>query len=110
MKIVFVNLDEMIAELKEKGISEVRIDALFQEKNINQGIVVLKAFVVAGAILKNSIIAHFEKVVFKNLKPFRKEEVAPIIQETLQAENEIKESIAEQGFTVRDGYFAEAVS
>ena len=108
---MFVNLDEMIAELKEKEITEVRVDALFKEKRTgNHGILSLKAFVTVGAILESGQVAHFENVVFSNLKPFRKEEVDPIIQETLQSENEIKESIAEQGFTVRNGYFAEAVS
>ena len=111
MKIVFAKLDEMIAELEEKQITEVRVDALFQEKRVGEhGIPFLKAFVTVGAILESDQVAHFEEVIFKNLKPFTKEDVDPIIQDTLQSENEIKTSLAERSFTVRNGYFAEAVS
>jgi len=111
LRITFGQLDEMLAELKEKGIKELRVDALFKEKKTeNPGILLLKAFVTVGAILKDSIIAHFEEVVFKNLKPLRKEDLEPIIRQTLQTENQVKQSLAAEGFTVRDGYFAEAVS
>ena len=111
LKIVFAKLDEMLAELKEKGITELRVDALFQEKKTsNQGIFVLKAFVAVGAMLKDGLVAHFEEVVFKNLKPLLKQDVEPIMQQTLQTENEIKQDLGAEGFTVRNGYFAEAVS
>jgi hypothetical protein len=111
LKVVFGELEEMLSELKEKEITEVRVDALFQEKNTeNQGILFLKAFVSVGAMLKKGLVAHFEEVIFKNLKPLLKQDVEPVIRQTLQAENEIKQSLAGQGFTVRDGYFAEAVS
>jgi len=110
LKIVFGNLEEMLAELKEKEITEIRVDALFQERGVNQGLVVFKAFVTVGAILENASVGHFEKVIFKNLRPFRNEEVEQIIRDTLKAENEIKQSLAAENFTVRNGYFAEAVS
>jgi len=111
LKIVFGKFDEMVAELKEKEITELRVDALFQEKKTsNQGIVVLKAFVTVGAILESDQVAHFENVLFKKLKPFNDVDVEPIIRETLKAENAIKQNLAEQGFTVRNGYFGEAVS
>ena len=110
LKVVFGNLDEMIAELKEKEITEVRVDALFREKRIEHGIFILKAFVTAGALLKNGLVGHFERVIFKNVRPLREEEIEPIIQETLEAEKELKKDLVEQSFTVRNGYFGEAVS
>jgi len=111
LRIVFGKLDEMIAELKEKEIKELRIDALFQEKKTNNhGVFAFKAFVTLGAVLRDGLVAQFEEVVFQNLKPFGKEGLEPIIRQTLQAENQIKQNLAEQGFSVRNGYFAEAVS
>jgi hypothetical protein len=118
MKVVFGDLEEMLSELKEKEIRDIRVEALYDERYSKEGIPFLKVYVTVQALLPqhlygphNSVIAYlnacYEKVTFKGIKPFTKEEMKPIFDENLKAKDEIASRLPEAGFTVRAGHFRE---
>ena len=109
MKVVFGDLDEMLSELREKEIFDVRIEALYGERYSKQGIPFLKVYVTAQALLSPTLYAHYERVTFTGVKPFSKEELKSLFDENLKAKEEIKERVAESRFWVRGGHFAEEV-
>jgi hypothetical protein len=107
MKVVFGDLDEMLSELREKEISDVRIEALYDERYSKQGIPLLKVYVIAQALLSPTLYAYYERVTFRGVKPFSKEELKSLFDENLKAKEEIKEHVAESRFWVRSGHFQE---
>ena len=107
MKVMFGDLDEMLSELKEKEIRDVRVEALYDEKYSKQGIPLLKVYVTAEALLSPTLYACCERVTFKGVKPFSKEEMKSIFDENLKAMEEIRNRLAEARFWVRGGHFEE---
>ncbi len=118
MKVVFGDLEEMLSELKEKEIKDVRVEALYDERYSKEGIPFLKVYVTAQALLPQHLYGpheritaylhtYYEKVTFKGIKPFTKEEMKPIFDENLKAKGEIASSLEEAGFRVRAGHFIE---
>ena len=80
MKVVFGELDEMLSELREREIHEVRVAALYDERYSKEGIPFLKVYVTVQALLAQQLYgpheritaylcAYYEKVTFKGIKP-----------------------------------------
>jgi hypothetical protein len=107
MKVIFGDLDEMLSELREKEISDVRIEALYDERYSKQGVPFLKVYVTAQALLSPTLYAYYERVTFRGVKPFSKEELRSLFDENLEAKEEIKEHVADSRFWVRSGHFQE---
>ena len=107
MKVVFGDLDEMLSELREKEILDVRIEALYDERYSKQGIPFLKAYVAAQALLSPTLYAYYERVTFRGVKPFSKEELKSLFDQNLKAKEEIKKHVAKSRFWVRSGHFQE---
>jgi hypothetical protein len=118
VKVVFGNLEEMLSELKEKEIRDVRVEALYDERYSKEGIPFLKVYATVQALLPQHlygpherVIAYlyacYEKVTFKGIKPFTKEEMKSVFDENLRAKDEIANCLTEAGFTVRAGHFRE---
>jgi len=107
MKVVFGELDEMLSELKEKNVNEVRIEALYDESYDKHGVPFLKLYVTVQALLTPTLYAHHEQVTFWGIKPFKEEEVNQIFKKQRENKEEIKKKISEKGFTIRCGYLKE---
>ena len=118
MKVVFGDLNEMLSELKEREIFEVRVAPLYDERYSKEGIPFLKVYVTAQALMAQQLYgpreritaylySYYEKVTFKGIKPFTKEEMRSIFNKNLKVEEEVKSHLVESGFIVRAGHFSE---
>jgi len=107
VKVVFGDLDEMLSELREKEIRDVRVEALYDERYSKQGVPFLKVYVTAQALLSPTLYACYEKVSFKGIKPLVKEELQAIFDKNLKAMQELKEHLKKERFWVRGGHFEE---
>ena len=118
MKVVFGDLEDMLSELKEKEIRDVRVEALYDERYSKEGIPFLKVYVTAQALLPQHLYspdervtaylyAYYEKVTFEGIKPFTKDEMKSVFDENLRTKDEIANRLTEAGFTLRAGYFRE---
>ena len=118
MKVIFGDMDEMLSELKEREIFEVRVAALYDERYSKEGIPFLKVYVTVQALLPQFLYgpheritaylyAYYEKVTFRGVKLFAKEETKSIFDENLKAKDEITSHLVEAGFSVRAGHFRE---
>jgi hypothetical protein len=121
MKVIFGDMDEMLSELKEREIFEVRVEALYEERYSKEGIPLIKVYVTVQALLPQSLYACYERVTFKGVKPssfwkkldggfspFTKDEMNSIANENLRMKDEITSRVKEAGFTVRAGHFMES--
>ena len=66
---------------------------------------ILKLYVTVQALLSPSCYTHYEKVIFRGLKPVGEQKVEELFQKLEAAESEIKTSVKGDSFTVRCGYF-----
>jgi len=118
MRVVFGDINEMLLELKEREIFDVRVEALYDETYSKEGIPFLKLYVTAQALLPQCfygpherittcLYAYYERVTFKGIKPFVKEELESLFDKNLKAKGEVKSHLVESGFTVRAGHFRE---
>jgi len=118
MKVVFGDLDEMLSELREREIFEVRVAPLYDERYSKEGIPFLKVYVTVQALFSQqlygphervtvNLVGYYERVTFRGIKPFSKEEIEPLFNKNLEAEEEIKNHLREMRFTVRGGHFRE---
>jgi len=107
MKVIFGDLDEMLKELKEKEISDVRVEALYDRTCSKEGVPLLKVYVTAQALLSPTLYACYEKITFKGVLPFPKEEVRSLFEKNKQVKEEIERQIKEAKFWVRAGHFEE---
>jgi len=118
MKVVFGDLEEMLSELKEKEIRDIRVETLYDERYSKEGIPFLKLYVTVQALLPQHLYGpheritaylytYYEKATFKGIKPFAKEELKSVFDENLRTKDEIKSRLNEAGFAVRAGYFRE---
>jgi len=98
---MFGKLDAMLSELKEKQISEVRIEALYDEQYDKRGVPFLKVYV----LISPTLCASYERVTFRGLKPVDEQNVKEIFEKLEEASDEIKNSVKDASFTVRCGYF-----
>ncbi len=53
------------------------------------------------------LYACYEKVTFRGIKPFSKQEMEPIFHKNLKGKEGVKNHLVESGFTVSAGYFKE---
>lgn len=106
MKIEFSDLDSMLAELKEKEITEVRVEALFDKKYIQDGLCVYdyKFYVVIQALLSAGLYAEYQEVTYKGI-PVTDQEIEKIRKKNLKAKEQISKKLEKEGFTVRGGHF-----
>jgi len=118
MKVVFGDLEEMLSELREREIFEVRVAPLYDERYSKEGIPLLKVYVTVQALFSQqlygphervtaNLVGYYERVTFKGIKPFTKEEMKSIFDKNLKAEEEVKSHLMESGFVVRAGHFSE---
>jgi len=118
MKVVFGELDEMLSELREREIHEVRVAPLYDETCSKEGVPFMKVYVTVQALLAQQLYGphekvtvylygYYERVTFKGIKPFTKEEMKSFFDKNLKAKEEITHYIVESGFTVRGGHFEE---
>lgn len=107
MKVSFGDLDNMLSELEEKGISEVRIETLWDQKAANRGLSLIRLYVSVEALLTASLIASYEKVTFSGLKPFEDSKMKELHDKQRRAGKEMIESLEARGFVVRGGHFEE---
>ncbi len=105
MRLIFGDLDAMLSELKEKDISEVRIETLYDERQDKRGIPFLRLFVTVDALISATLYAHFERVTFRGIKPADDKKVKEIFQQLEAVEDEIKNRVKADSFTIRCGYF-----
>ena len=116
MKVVFGELDEMLSELREREIHEVRVAPLYDETCSKEGVPFMKVYVTVQALFSQQLYgphekitaylyACYEKVTFKGIKPFTKEEMKSIFDENLRAKDEMASRLEEAGFRVRAGHF-----
>ena len=108
MKVVFGDLDEMLRELKEKEIFEIRVAALCDEIHSKEGVPFFKVYVAVQALLSPTLFAYYEQLVFKGIKPFKKEELRSLFEKNLQTKEELEERLREADFIIRAGHFQEA--
>jgi len=119
MKVIFGDMDEMLSELKEREIFEVRVEALYDERYSKEGIPLIKVYVTVQALLPQCLYAC-ERVTFKGVKPssfwkkldggfspFTRDEINSIAKENLRMKDEIASRLKEAGFRVRAGHFME---
>ena len=118
MKVVFGNLEEMLSEIKEKEIRDIRVEALYDEGYSKEGIPFLKVYVTVQALMPQYLhgphekitaylYACYKRVTFKGIKPFSKGEMKSIFDKNLEVEEEVKSHLVESGFIVRAGHFSE---
>jgi hypothetical protein len=118
VKVIFGDMDEMLSELKEREIFEVRVAALYDERYSKEGISFLKAYVTIQALMSQHLYgpheriaaylyAHYEKVTFRSIKPFTKDEIKSVFDENLKAKDGITSHLVQAGFSVRAGHFRE---
>ena len=118
MKVVFGDLNEMLSELKEREIFDVRVEALYDERYSKEGVPFLRMYVAVQALLAQQLYgphekvtaylyAYYEKVTYKGIKPFSKDELRSRFDDNLKAKEKIRSHLAESGFTARAGYFKE---
>jgi len=86
-------------------LSEVRIEALYDERYDKRGVPFLKVYVTVQALISPTLFAHYERVTFRGLKPADEQNVKEIFEQLEESENEIKNSVKDASFTVRCGYF-----
>ncbi len=108
MKVIFGDMDEMLSELKEREIFEVRVEALYDERYSKEGIPLIKVYVTVQALLPQCLYACYERIAFNGVKPFTKDEINSIANENLKMKDEITSRVKEAGFTVRAGHFMES--
>jgi len=107
MRITFASLDEMISEMKEKGVSEVRLSPMYEERYSKSGLPLLKLLITVQAIASPQIILHFEKITFRGIKPLSKEEIKRLFEENLMETERIKSRLSKEGFNPRPGYLSD---
>ncbi len=118
MKVMFGDLDEMLSELREKEIRDVRVEALYDEQYSKQGIPFLRVYVTVQALMVQQLYgphekitaylyAYYERVTFRGIKPLVKEELQTIFDKNLKAMQELKEHLKKERFWVRGGHFEE---
>lgn len=118
VKVVFGELEEMLSELREKEIRDVRVEALYDERYSKEGIPFLKVYVTVQALLSQHLYgpheritaylyACYEKVTFRGIKPFAKDEIKSVFDENLKAKDGITSHLVEAGYSVRAGHFRE---
>lgn len=103
MKLIFADLDEMISELREKGIKEVRIEPLY-DKRLPNGMPIIRLYVNVHALLHGLCCEH-QEVIFKGVELLVKEEMKEKFDRNLERCDEIKAELTESGFIVRAGHF-----
>lgn len=108
MKIEFSDLDSMLDELKEKEVTELRVEALFDKKYIEDGLCVYdyKFYVVIQALLSDALYAEYQEVTYKGV-PVTDQEMEKIRKENLKEKEKISKKLEKEGFTVRGGHFRE---
>lgn len=123
MRVVFGNLDDMVFELRDKLIKEVRVEALHDcERAGVAGVtpdrhryyVTVEALLFTSGDMKAgapAIYGHFEQTTDGGTTwsvEGRGLDWESISNENLQAKKEIRELLESRGFTVRAGLFEEA--
>jgi len=113
MRVVFGTLDDMISELCDKGVNEVRVDALYDKKYSSYGVAFLRLYVNVDAVLPDvasfyGVPCRYQSVTYDGLNPMGDVEKGRKLREDNKAEYEkLKSQLAEGGFTVRAGHFEE---
>ena len=118
MKVVFGELDEMLSELREREIYVVRVAPLYDETYSKQGTPFLKAYVTVQALFSQqlygphekviaNLVGYYERVTFKGIKPFTREELKAALDNNLKAKEEVEDHLGDAGFIVRAGFFKE---
>jgi hypothetical protein len=125
VKVAYGDLEEMLSELKEKEIRDVRLEALYDERHSKQSIPFLKVYVTAQALLSATLYASYERVTFRGIKPLVKvellekvpskfaqafsklDELQAVFDRNLKAMQELKEYLKKERFWIRGGHFEE---
>ena len=105
MKVVFGDLSDMIDELKEKRVKELRVAALYDTRHTEQGIPMLRVYVNVNAWLGDGLYAQYQEVTFNDIKPAFEEERKSRFEEQHTKYVEMKCQLAGEGFTIRSGHF-----
>lgn len=104
MKVRHYDLDEMIQELKEKNMSEVRIQAI-QEQEYNQtGLPYVSARIVVTA-QHDTTIFIYERPAGVTIA-YDKDKVKAIQTKAKEIENKIKEKFRVNRFNIHQGIFS----
>lgn len=107
VRVKFGDLDNMLGELDEKGIDEIRVETLWDQKGTNHGLTVIRLYVSVEALLAPNLIASYNKVTFEGLKPFVASELQTLFDKQKQKGKSIMAELCKRGFVVRGGAFEE---
>jgi len=113
MRVVFGTLEDMVSELKEKGVKEVRVDALYDKKYSQQtpGVAFLRLYVNVDAVLPDraslyGVPSRYQEITYDGINPMGDVEKGRELREAnKEAYEKLKSQLAEEGFTVRAGHF-----
>jgi len=111
VRVVFGTLDDMMLELRDKGVKEVRVDTLYDKKYGSHGVAFLRLYVNVDAVLPDIAAFHgvpcrYQFVTYDGLNPMGDVEKGRELREDNKAAYEkLKSQLAEEGFAVRAGHF-----
>lgn len=119
MRVVFGDLDDMLCELHDKLIKEIRVSSLYDQTQGGEiGLPVMRAYVRVDALLLTQgtisggvplMYARYERVVYAGVPGFWGHEQKDIVKDVVKARERIIETIKSRAaFTVRAGFFEEA--
>lgn len=122
MKLAFGILDEMIEELKERLIREVRIEPLVDRTYAKDakgsmigGIAHIKVYTSVEAIIDPEIparrpypvVAFFDSYVYRGLEPIEQGKQDELYEKNVERATRLKAQLEREGFTVRSGHYVE---
>lgn len=108
MKVVFADLGDMIQELQEKEISEVRAEPLYDVKYTEKhGVPFMKIYVNVHALLGDGLYCECKKMIYSGIQPVPDDKVKEKFDKNRSQYKAVKERLEGAGFTVRTGHFEE---
>lgn len=106
MRVSFGTLEDMMNELREKRVEEVRVEALHDRSFTKHGVPFLRVYVNVDALLPDRVPCRYQLVTFDGIRPLNDGETSQQIRRQQQeALENIKQRLTGHGFTVRAGHF-----
>ena len=109
MRVQFGKLEEMIEELKERLIHEVRVEPLVDMKYGQDGRARIRVYVTVEAIIDKEIpvIGCFEALTYYGFKPMEKDKPDEIYEKNVEKARKLRNQLSDEGFTVYHGHYVE---
>jgi hypothetical protein len=112
MRVVFSELSDLVQELKDRLIHEVRIEPLYDRRYDKNGIGHLMLYVSVEAVIddKMPLVGVYERGTYIGFAVFANSKEAEEFHErNREKAKEIYKTMTDSGFTVRRGHYVEEV-